>query len=495
MSSRSRHSISRLRSPTLQIRLLVAYLIPTLALLAVFGFYAERVTRRALEDALGRRLMGIALAGTTQINQAVLDFLGPGDDASLSAQRLRRRLKRLRDSTRVTRIFLLDAALRSKGDTRKEVHIGDRHYNAEADRDELSRVFAGEAAASVLFVGTDGRTYKTGYAPIYGIDDGGCRKVIAALGVEASPAYFVDLGELRVYLLALGGVVALLVIVVTILVARRITHPLRMLAREADRIGAGDLERPIVVDSTDEVGILARTMNEMRKGLFVRESELQLMLSGIAHEVRNPLGGIALFAGLLREEVGEDPDQLEMVQRIERELEYLKRVVNDFLAYARKMPLELSRVALHEICADVAELVRSQAKDAEVIVEVHADPTPVLGDGEQLRRVLLNLVSNAIHASDAGSSVILRCAGGEGDEKGVGDPFVEVEDHGAGISEDLREKIFAPFFTTREKGTGLGLALSQKIVIEHGGRFDLDTEVGRGTRIRVTLRRPEAAKA
>lgn len=463
------------------LRLLVAYLLPTLGLLAIFGFLTERVTRRALEASLGRRLVGIAQATSAQIRPAVIDFLSPGDDDSLSARRLRLKLERLRKRTHVARIFVLDAQLRSKADTAAPVRIGDRHYNAEADRSELERVFRGEGVSSVLFKARDGRSYKTGYAPLLDGKDGKDGKVMAAVGIEASPEYFVALERLRTYLLLLGAVIALLIIAATVLVARRLTRPLRHLAVEAARIGRGELEGAIAVTSADEVGLLASTMNEMRRDLHARDQEMQLMLSGIAHEVRNPLGGIALFAGLLREEVAEDADQLEMVQRIERELEYLGRVVNDFLAYARKMPLELSPVGLEALARDVVEVARGEAEQTQITIDCQLEPVQALGDAEHLRRVLLNLLGNAIHASEPGGKVVLRS--GEADKR----PFIEVEDEGSGIAEEVREKIFAPFFTTREKGTGLGLALSQKIVNEHGGRLELDTEVGRGTRIRLLL--------
>ena len=459
------------------LRLLVAYLLPTLGLLAIFGFLTERVTRRGLEASLGRRLVGIAQATSAQIRPAVIDFLSPGDDDSLSARRLRLKLERLRKRTHVARIFVLDTQLRSKADT-ANVRIGDRHYNAEADRSELERVFRGEGASSVLFKARDGRSYKTGYAPLLA---GKGDKVMAAVGIVASPAYFVALERLRTYLLLLGGVIAFLIIAATVLVARRITRPLRQLAMEAARIGRGELEGAIAATSADEVGLLASTMNEMRRDLHARDQEMQLMLSGIAHEVRNPLGGIALFTGLLREEVAEDADQLEMVQRIERELEYLGRVVNDFLAYARKMPLELSPVALEALAADVVEVARGEAEQSEVTIDCQLEAVQARGDAEHLRRVVLNLLGNAIHASEPGGKVVLRS------DEADGRPFIEVEDEGSGIPEELREKIFAPFFTTREKGTGLGLALSQKIVNEHGGRLELDTEVGRGTRIRLVL--------
>jgi signal transduction histidine kinase len=343
-------------------------------------------------------------------------------------------------------------------------------------------VFAGSTASSVLFTGADGRYYKTGYAPIRDdTDDKDDKNVVAALGVQGNAAFFRDLEQLQAYLLAAGGVIAALVVLISVLVARRITRPLRALAQEAVRIGEGDLERPIEATSRDEVGLLAGTMNDMRSSLYARDQELQMMLSGIAHEVRNPLGGIALFAGLLRDELAGNADHLEMVERIERELGYLKNVVGEFLDYARRTPLEQQPLELGDLLDDVSQVLSADAAAAKITLVVEREPAAAMGDAEHLRRVLLNLARNAVQAAPAGSRVWLRSGAGEGG------PFMEVEDEGAGISEELRDRVFAPFFTTREKGTGLGLALSKKIVEEHGGGIELATGHA-GTRFRVILR-------
>jgi signal transduction histidine kinase len=475
---RARHS--------LLLRLLIAYLLPTLALFALFGWLAYRVTERSLEESLGRRLIAIAQAAATQILPEAVLFLSPGDDDSRTAARLRHKLDEIVARTRASRIFVLDASLRSLVDTRRSVHVGDQHYHAEADRSELKRVFAGEEASSVLFVGEGGRRYKTGYAPV--LQEG---KSVAVVGAEGSVEFYAVLSRLRQYLVASGAIIALLVAAASVLFARRITRPLRLLAREAERIGAGDLERPIAVHPRppghDEVGLLAATMNEMRQGLFQRDQHMQMMLSGIAHEVRNPLGGIELFSGLLRDDLAGDTEKLQHVQRIERELHYLKKVVGDFLDYARRVPSTPTTVDLAPLAGEVAELLIKDASDRGVALRAERQGAVwARCDPEQTRRVLINLVRNAIQATPRGGAVTLRC----GEQEGA--TYCEVEDSGAGIAPEILSKIFTPFFTTREKGTGLGLALAKKIVDEHGGTLLVHSTPGQGSTFRVTLPRGDS---
>lgn len=470
------------RSRSLLLRLLVAYLLPTLALIGVFGWLVHRVAASALEGSLGRRLVGIAQAAAVQLRPSSLGFLSPGDDASRTARRLRHKLTLLERRTRVARLMVLDRELRSKVDTRGALRIGEHYYHADADRSELGRVFSGEEASSVLFVGADGRTYKTGYAPV--LDDSG--QVVAAVAVEGSAEFFTVLDSLRTWILISAGIVALLVTVISVLVARRVTHPLRSLAREAERIGAGDLERPIAVRSDDEVGTLASTMNEMRQGLFERDQQMQMMLSGIAHEVRNPLGGIELFAGILRDELADRPEMMQHVGRIERELAHLKKVVGDFLDYARRSDGTAGPVDLSALAREIVELMSKDAAEREVeltLGERHGSDVVARGDPDQLRRVLINLVRNGLQATPAGGRVELSCAR-EGDRA-----TVRVEDTGSGFDGETAQRIFTPFFTTREKGTGLGLAFVKKIVDEHKGRLTVHSEPGAGASFTIALPR------
>ncbi len=395
------------KSPThsLLFRLLLAFFVPTLTLFAVFGWMVYRVAEQSLEESLGRRLTDIAQAAAAQIRPEAVMFLSPGDDRSRTAVRLNHKLAHLMQRTHVARIFILDQQLRSRSDTKRSVQIGDPHYQAEAHRSELDVVFAKGEASSMLFTGHDGKMYKTGYAPVLHED-----KAVAAIGVEGSAEFYQVLNQLRNYLFLSGAIVALLVMLASILLARRITRPLRTLAREASRIGSGDLKRPITVEGEDEVGLLAETMNEMREGLFQRDQVMQLMLSGIAHEVRNPLGGIELFSGILREDLQGDEEKLEHLGRIDRELNYLKKVVNDFLDYARHVPTAFSRVDLAATIAEVSELLAGDADARQVQLRQECPAAVrVSCDREQLRRVIINITRNGIQAAGDGGTVTLRC--------------------------------------------------------------------------------------
>jgi signal transduction histidine kinase len=208
---------------------------------------------------------------------------------------------------------------------------------------------------------------------------------------------------------------------------------------------------------------------------------MQQMLAGIAHEVRNPLAGMTLFAGLLRDELPDGDDRRAHVLRIERELGYLDRVVTEFLDYARRPAPELADVPVAALLAEIADVTSTEATR---VVAVSPDATLVVrADRSQLRRALINLAHNAVHASAPGAEVVLsaRAAGAE--------VQLAVANRGAEIPADVRGKLFEPFFTTREKGTGLGLSFVREIARDHGGGVDVACAGGTTT---FTLRIPRA---
>ncbi len=176
--------------------------------------------------------------------------------------------------------------------------------------------------------------------------------------VEASAQYLDALAAFRRWLVV-GGIVSLaMIVVLAAWLSRRMTGPLERLASAAERIGQGDLAGAVVVETRDEIGYLASRLDEMRGALRARDERMQMMLAGIAHEVRNPLGGLELYAGLLREGLADQPERLGEIARIEREIGYLKNVVTDFLDFARRPPLALEAfpvaVMLDEIARDRA---------------------------------------------------------------------------------------------------------------------------------------------
>ena len=464
-------------------RLLLAFLIPTLLVLALGGFGLYRASRNVLEEELGRSLAGIAASVSSQLKgERVLsveaaDAQGEGSRTwrSLTAQ-----LTEVKQRTGVRRILVVDAERRARLDVGGSLMPMTEATELLRDGTELKRVLEGELASSqVLFLGTDGYFYMTGYAPL--LSDG---KVVGVVAIEGSAAFFGPLARLLNAFVGLAVLTLLLLAITAVLSARGVATPLERLVSAALRIGGGDLSTRVAGEATLEIGILARELESMREALESRDRQLKLMLGGVAHEVKNPLGGIELFSGLLDEElVAASPDVAEArshLTKIRRELQYLKRIVEDFLAFAKEQKLTLTPLDAKALLDSAAQHLAGEAEGKSVTLEVDAEPATLQGDGSLLTSALVNLVKNAVQVSTSGQRVTLR------GRKMNGQYAVEVVDQGPGIAADLQARIFEPFFTTREKGTGLGLPLARKLAEAHRGTLTLESKPGE-TVFKLTL--------
>ncbi len=195
--------------------------------------------------------------------------------------------------------------------------------------------------------------------------------------------------------------------------------------------------------------------------------------------MRNPLGALDLFAGLLAEELSGRPEAAH-VDRLRSELASLEKVVEEFLDYARARSKVREEVELGAVADEVVELCAPLSAARRISLRTEGSST-VQADREQVRRALVNLVRNAVEASPEGSLVEISVR-----PRGRG-RAVEVSDRGPGLSEEARGNLFRPFFTTKERGSGLGLALAKKVADVHGGTLELSAREGGGTVARLTL--------
>ena len=460
---------------TILVKLLVALVVPTVALFTLFAFVAFEVSRRDLDHELGQRLEAIAASATTQIRGKYLTELVPGNEDDRGYQNVIKKLEAVADATGA-HLFVFDDQYNSRGDTVAGVPIGTHYFRAELDRAELVRVFElGRTASSVTFIGNDDKTYKTGYAPVRASETE--PQIVLALGAQAPASYFARLADLRDRLFAWGTGLLAVSVMAAVVATLLITRNVRRLVAAAERIGGGNLRDPVRVESDDEIGVLGQTMERMRQQLAERDARTQQMLAGIAHEVRNPLAGMTLFVGILREELPDDDARRGHVERIRRELGYLERVVNDFLEYARRPKPELRDEPCDALLAEVAQLTSTD--DVTVDVEP-CDGLVARADRCQIRRALLNLAKNAVQAAGAaghrGRGAVRLSAAEHDDELAL-----RVWNRGHEIPAEICERLFEPFYTTREKGTGLGLAFVREIAADHGGRIEVKSAAGETT--------------
>ncbi len=210
-----------------------------------------------------------------------------------------------------------------------------------------------------------------------------------------------------------------------------------------------------------------------------RLSALGEMAARIAHEVRNPLVSIGAAAQVVAEELPADSPILDEVRAIAREVKRLDNIVSDFLRFARPPRAERRSADLTTVVHESVDLVRAKAPQHELLVRVDG-PLVARCDPDGIKQVLLNVLLNAVEATPSGIvESEARTLGGE--------VVVSIADRGPGIPESARRRVFDPFFSTKTRGTGLGLAVSKQIVDEHRGRIRLLNRRGGGTRVVIEL--------
>jgi two-component system, NtrC family, sensor kinase len=294
-------------------------------------------------------------------------------------------------------------------------------------------------------------------------------------------------------LMAGSGAVGLLVILFGLVTLR----PLHRLRDGVRHVARGEYRERVAVTGGTEVAELAREFNAMAAAIEEREQQLVRstrlaavgkMAAVITHEVRNPLSSIGLNAELLEEEVRElapDSEAVALSQAIQKEVDRLTAITEEYLRFARLPRPRLDRESVNAIVSGLVEFQREELATRKIVVEtVLAEGLPAIpADEAQIRQALLNLMRNAADAMSAGGGTLrLTTTAGAGDVV-----VIRVADTGPGIAEAHLARIFEPFFSTKEKGTGLGLALTQQIIAEHGGRIEVESRVGAGTTFTVTL--------
>lgn len=238
--------------------------------------------------------------------------------------------------------------------------------------------------------------------------------------------------------------------------------------------------------ATERLGLSYRKIGELQREiaekdrLLAHKTRLEMlgrMAAGLAHEIRNPLGGIQLYASMLRRDLAADPAKVRTLDRILSAISVLDTLVEDMLAFGREIEPRKRFQPLGPLVEQALDLARAALEEKRVCVEVRLAGAEAEVDGEMIQRVFLNLIANAAQAVDPGGRLRIEGSG----------RTVAFHDDGPGIAPAILEKLFTPFVTSKTKGTGLGLAIARKIVEAHGGSIEAGNPPGGGATFTIRL--------
>ena len=302
------------------------------------------------------------------------------------------------------------------------------------------------------------------------------------------------------YGVAAGGI--LLAIVFSLWIAARVSRPVEELARAAEEVASGSWDARVPVRGNDEVGVLARSFNHMTEQLENQRERLvqservaawRELARRLAHELKNPLFPLQLTVENLARARQLPPAEFDEVfnestQTLSMEIGNLKKIIGRFSDFSKMPKPELERVDARDLVARVRALYAAGSEDGpkiEVVTKMEDAPMPVMVDPELLHRALSNLVLNAKDAMPEGGTVTIAARNRESTVE------LRVSDTGQGLTPEECERLFTPYYTTKQHGTGLGLAIVQSVVADHAGTIAVESGEGQGATFVINLPRAE----
>jgi len=392
----------------------------------------------------------------SELDLRFLDFIEP-ESKSAGFLHYQNQLKSTANRLQLNQVFIFDS-----GGT---VFINTSQKNTQAglllNLSEIKKLAIGTSFNSLPFKTEDGQWYLWNFRRLN-------EKYF--LGLRESTSRLAEIDELGNWFLGIGSIGILLVLFAGWYVGRSVAGPVNKLVDFSAEIGEGNFEAIPPAGITGELAVLQKALMQMQSGLANHQQEKENMLAQIAHELRNPLGGISLLTGLIKEDLEAGSKNAEYAQKILQETEGLKNQITAYLNFSKPLKPEPETIRMQDMFKTLQDEFSQALEKQNIQLKLEAESETVKFDPVHLRQVLTNLIHNSIRVISENGIITIYSE----------NQHLSVSDTGPGISVENLDKVFEPFYTTEAEGTGLGLAICRKLCLENGTTLSVENNLIEG---------------
>lgn len=453
-----------------KLRIIITFCVLTIFLVVIMSQLSYVFVRNIYLEQIREHAISSVKIISKQVESSYLDMLEFGVPTETMKNYFSRLLNSNLSDDATNSAFIFDSNFKVYAHSNTNIKMGRVDNHLLLFRNEVAKINSGEVNATLPFKGDDGHWYLLSFIKM-------TDTFYLAVRESAQRLKKVEDFEKIFWLIGIGGTV--LAVLTGWFLSRSITQPLDKLVSYSHQIGKGDFNRAVPKKLKGEIKLLAEAMQGMRDDLSNNQKEKENMLAQIAHEIRNPLGGIELLTNLIKEDLAKGKVREEYLDKILSEINGLKSLISSFLNYSRPTPSSFSFTSIPEVVSEVKNIFQNELNKKNVKLNLNLEKTEIWFDSSHLRQVIMNLLSNSVEAVNMNGEITIHSF-----SRGKNN-YISIADNGPGIIEENLNRIFNPFYTTKKDGTGLGLAICKKLCTENNSQLLVESKIGEGTKFTI----------
>lgn len=459
--------VNRFRNSTIKLKIILVFSVITILLVGTMARISYMYVRNIYQEQLSEQITLLCELVADAMETNYLEFIDINSE-NLAHRHYETIIAAQVEKMKLSNGFIFDENFRILLSINPEISTTRLLIN----RMEIRELDIGASTVSLPFKGEDDKWYMWGY---HRLGDG------YYLGIQENVDRLKKLEDLAFIFLSIGVLGVVVTAIAGILLAGSVARPIDRLVSFSEKIGAGEFKTTPPQRMYGELAILRNALVKMKNDLMIKQEEKENLLAQIAHEIRNPLGGIELLAGLIKEQVEPHTQNAMYLQKILDEIYNLKAQITAYLNYSRPVRPEPEAIHLPSLLEEIRTVFEKRLSEKNVTFTCDIQKSEIVFDRQHFRQILINLISNSLEAMNGKGAINIKS-----NMQGA-NTTVSLSDEGHGIPTEHFADLFKPFFTTKEGGTGLGLSICHKLCQENNAVLGASNNKDKGCTFKIIL--------